>query len=144
LLGVQEVPGSNPGGPTRLLKRDFNLLSRERRLPKRGEIVHLRQRLYLVDEIIPSPGEATVVRGSCVDDDAQGQHVEVLWEIELDAEVRSAESWNELSERGFDPPDRFAAYLNTMRWNCVTSTDARLLQAPFRAGIRLDPGPANS
>ena len=26
-----------------------------------------------------------------------------------------------------------------MRWNCVTSTDARLLQAPFRAGIRLDP-----
>ena len=32
----------------------------------------------------------------------------------------------------------FAAYLNTLRWNCVTSTDPNLLQSPFRAGIRLD------
>jgi SNF2 family DNA or RNA helicase len=28
--------------------------------------------------------------------------------------------------------------LNTLRWNCVTSTDPRLFQSPFRAGIRLD------
>jgi SNF2 family DNA or RNA helicase len=32
----------------------------------------------------------------------------------------------------------FAAYLYTLRWNCVTVTDARLFQSPFRAGIRLD------
>ena len=35
-------------------------------------------------------------------------------------------------------PKLFAAYLNTLRWNCVTSTDPRLFQSPFRAGIRLD------
>lgn len=117
-----------------------SLLSLERRLPQPGEIVHLRQRLYLVDDVIPSAADGTtVVRGSCVDDDAQGRKIEALWELELDAEVRSAESWGKLAERGFDPPDRFAAYLNTMRWNCVTSTDARLLQAPFRAGIKLEP-----
>ncbi len=117
-----------------------SLLSRERRLPQTGEIVHLRQRLYLVDDVIPSAaGGTTVVRGSCVDDDAQGQKIEALWELELDAEIRSAESWDKLADRGFDPPDRFAAYLNTMRWNCVTSTDARLLQSPFRAGIKLEP-----
>ena len=46
---------------------------------------------------------------------------------------------SDLAERGFDPPQTFAAYLNTLRWNCVTSTDPRLLQSPFRAGIRLDP-----
>lgn len=63
----------------------------------------------------------------------------VLWEHELEAEIRSGENWSRLAERGFDPPQRFAAYLNTLRWNCVTSTDPRLLQAPFRAGIRLDP-----
>ena len=39
---------------------------------------------------------------------------------------------------GFDSPRRFAAYLNTLKWNCVTSTDPTLLQSPFRAGIRLD------
>jgi len=51
----------------------------------------------------------------------------------------SAEAWDSIAARGFDPPKRFAAYLNTLRWNCVTSTDANLLQSPFRAGIRLDP-----
>jgi hypothetical protein len=52
-------------------------------------------------------------------------------------EIRSGENWARLAERGFDPPQRFAAYLNALRWNCVTSTDPRPLQAPFRAGIRL-------
>lgn len=117
-----------------------SLLSRERRLPQTGEIVHLRQRLYLVDDVVHSASDGTtVVRGSCVDDDAQGQKIEALWELEPDAEIRTAESWDKLADRGFDPPDRFAAYLNTMRWNCVTSTDARLLQSPFRAGIKLEP-----
>jgi len=41
-------------------------------------------------------------------------------------------------ERGFDPPRLFAAYLHTVRWNCVTATDPYLFQAPFRAGIRID------
>jgi SNF2 family DNA or RNA helicase len=65
--------------------------------------------------------------------------LDVLWENELDAEVRNAENWSRIADRGFDPPPRFAAYLNILRWNCVTSTDPRLLQAPFRAGITLDP-----
>jgi SNF2 family DNA or RNA helicase len=29
-------------------------------------------------------------------------------------------------------------YIHTLRWNCVTATDPRLFQAPFRAGIRID------
>ena len=109
--------------------------------PEAGAIVHVRQRLYLVEQVVPPPsvGEATLVRLSCVDDDAQGQSLDVLWENELDAEVRTGENWQQMAERGFDPAQRFAAYLNTLRWNCVTSTDPRLLQSPFRAGIRLDP-----
>ena len=47
-------------------------------------------------------------------------------------------SWEAIAKRGFDPPQLFAAYLNTLRWNCVTATDPRLFQSPFRAGIRLD------
>ena len=34
------------------------------------------------------------------------------------------------------PP--FSAFIHTLRWNCVTATDPRIFQAPFRAGIRLD------
>jgi SNF2 family DNA or RNA helicase len=110
-------------------------------LPQVGQIVHVRQRLYLVEQIVAPPrgGDATLVRLSCVDDDAQGQPLSVLWEHELDAEIRNGENWAQIAKRGFDPAKHFAAYLNTLRWNCVTSTDPKLLQSPFRAGIKLDP-----
>jgi ERCC4-related helicase len=110
------------------------------RIPEQGEIVTVRQRRYLVEGIVPpsSASDSTLVQLSCVDDDAQGQSLEVLWELELDAEVLTADAWDSIAQKGFDPPDQFGAYLNTLRWNCVTSTDASLLQSPFRAGIRLD------
>ena len=50
----------------------------------------------------------------------------------------SGEAWDAIAQRGFDPPRIFAAYLNTLRWNCVTATNPRLFQSPFRAGIKLD------
>ena len=36
------------------------------------------------------------------------------------------------------PPRQFAAFLHTLRWNCVTATDPNLFQSPFRAGIKID------
>ncbi len=112
----------------------------QQRLPESGQIVRVRQRLYLVERAAPGVGASdfTLIKLSCVDDDAQGQPLEVLWELELDGQVLSGEAWDSIAQKGFDPPDRFGAYLNTLRWNCVTSTDATLLQSPFRAGIRLD------
>lgn len=109
-------------------------------VPEIGQIVAVRQRLYLVDRVIdpPKASDSVVVQLSCVDDDAQGQRLDVLWDHELDAEILTGEAWESIAKRGFDPQDRFAAYLNTLRWNCVTSTDPNLLQSPFRAGIRLD------
>lgn len=111
------------------------------RPPGPGEIVRLRQRRYLIEEVAQpsSVGDSLLVRLSCVDDDAQGQELEVLWDLESDAQVISDESWGRLAEQGFDEPTAFAGYLNTLRWNCVTSTDANLLQSPFRARIRIDP-----
>lgn len=109
-------------------------------LPEPGQIVRVRQRLYLVERVA-SPvgvGDSTLVQLPVSNDDAQGQPLEVLWELELDGQVLSSEAWDSTAQKGFDPPDRFGAYLNTLRWNCVTSTDATLLQSPFRAGIRLD------
>src|SRR5262245_60058414 len=109
-------------------------------VPKPGEIVRVRQRQYLVEEVVAplSASDATLVRLSCLDDDAQGQELEVLWEPELDGEVLTGTGWDHLAGRGFDPPRLFSAYLHTLRWNCVTATNPRLFQAPFRAGIRID------
>ena len=108
--------------------------------PAPGQIARVRQRLYLVEQAIPprGPRDSTLVRLSCLDDDNQGQPLEVLWERELDPQILTAEAWDQIAHRGFDQPRLFAAYFNTLRWNCVTATDPRLFQAPFRAGIHLD------
>ena len=110
------------------------------RVPDLGQVVRVRQRQYLVEEVVPPPAaaEATLVRLACLDDDAQGQELEVLWEAEPDAEVLTGTGWDHLASRGFDPPRLFSAYLHTLRWNCVTATNPRLFQSPFRAGIKID------
>ena len=63
-------------------------------IPEVGQIVGVRQRLYLVEQSVPpvNPGDSTLVQLSCVDDDAQGQPLEVLWQRELDGEVITGEA----------------------------------------------------
>ena len=110
------------------------------RIPEPGEIARVRQRTYLVEEIVKPIRvvDSTLVRLSCVDDDNQGQPLEILWEKELDPTVLTSKAWEDVASKGFDDSRLFAAYLNTLKWNCVTSTDPKLFQSPFRAGIRLD------
>ena len=108
--------------------------------PESGRIAMVRQRRYLVENVTPptSPDEATLVDLSCLDDDAQGEPLSVLWEHELDARILEDDGWSAVADKGFDDPALFAAYLRTLSWNCVTATDPNLFQAPFRAGIRID------
>ncbi len=108
-------------------------------IPELGQIVQVRSRQYLVEDVVPPPreGEQTLVRLSCLEDDAQGDPLDVLWEKEVDARPRTPEAWTRVQSRGFDPPRLFAAYLDTLRWNCVTATNPRLFQAPYRAGIQV-------
>lgn len=105
-----------------------------------GQIARVRQRTYLVEQIVKPKraADSTLVKLSCVDDDNQGAPLEVLWEKELDPQVLTSEAWESIAAKGFDESKLFAAYLNTLKWNCVTSTDPKLFQSPFRAGIRLD------
>ncbi len=115
------------------------MTTRAHRLPEVGSLVHVRSRRWLVDDVTELGGGASpLVRLACADDDAQGQVLEVYWDYELDQRVLDEEAWNELGNHGFDPPDRFAAYVHTLGWNCVTATDPNLFQAPFRAGIKID------
>ena len=102
--------------------------------------MRVRTRHWLVEEVIPAANgaESSRVRLACADDDAQGQELEVFWNYELDRAILDDEPWSDLGKRGFDSPDYFAAFLNTLRWSCTTATDPSLFQAPFRAGIKID------
>lgn len=112
------------------------------RLPELGELVQVRSRRWLVEEVIPPPvpGQSALVRLACADDDAQGQALDVFWDYEIDRRILEEEGWQDRSAKGFDPPRQFAAFLHTLRWSCVTATDPNLFQAPFRAGIKVSAG----
>ncbi|WP_419944007.1 DISARM system SNF2-like helicase DrmD [Candidatus Poriferisodalis sp.] len=110
------------------------------RVPLVGELVQVRSRRWIVEEVVDptGPKASAQVRLACVDDDNQGQSLEVLWEHEPDRWILADEGWADLASKGLDSPRLFAAFLNTLRWNCTTATDPRLFQAPFRAGITID------
>ena len=109
--------------------------------PRSGETVRARHRNWLVEEVFPPPnsGDHTRVRLVCLDDDNRGAVIELLWELELGAEVRKPEDalLSEVAE--LDPPDRFAAYVRALRWQGVSAADADRFQSPFRAGIQISP-----
>ena len=113
------------------------------RLPERapdiGELVQVRSRRWLVEDIIDSaPGESPVVELACAEDDAQGETLTVFWDYEIDRRILDEEGWADLAASDFDNPRWFAAFFHTLRWHCSTATDPGLFQAPFRAGITLD------
>ncbi|WP_437552936.1 DISARM system SNF2-like helicase DrmD [Sorangium sp. So ce367] len=105
--------------------------------PQEGQFVRVRARRYLVEKVQRVDDEDTAVTLACVDDDAAGATLEVLWERELDGTILKTDAFEAGRVDGFDRPDLFAAYLDTLRWSSVTSTDPQLFQAPYRAGISI-------
>ncbi|WP_437580575.1 DISARM system SNF2-like helicase DrmD [Sorangium sp. So ce887] len=117
----------------------FGAHATPRLTPVKGDIALVRQRQYLVEDVVTpeAPNEATRVDLVCLDDDAQGVRLSVLWEIELGAKVLQPEAEGLGAVASLDPPRRFAAYFHALKWSSVTATRADLFQAPFRAGIKL-------
>jgi hypothetical protein len=74
------------------------------RVPEAGDVVRLRTRTYLVESAEAGVG-GNLIRMACLDDDAQGQPLEAIWELELDRKiVDDEEVWKTIGNRGFDPP----------------------------------------
>ncbi len=122
-------------------------------LPQPGQLVVLRQRRYVVTDIQQSmliPDHLRLhdqtpqhlVTLASVEDDALGEELQVIWEIEPGAQAIEQSALPQPD--GFDPPVRFDAFLDAVRWGAIASADVRALQAPFRSGItpedyQLDP-----
>jgi hypothetical protein len=105
-------------------------------LPRVGQIVRARHRQWLVEAVDEGePFDSPRVTLVCLDDDDSGRHLEVLWSLELGAQVIEPERRGLGSVDQLDVPEHFGAYLHALRWNAVSSADATRFQAPFRAGI---------
>jgi ERCC4-related helicase len=116
-------------------------------IPEQGQIVTVRQRRYVVVEVQkstlpPDPlyqslnGGQHLITLTSIEDDALGETLQVIWEIEPG--TRIAEKVGLPEVRGFDTPERLEAFLNAVRWGAISSADVRTLQAPFRSGIEIE------
>ena len=74
-------------------------------VPQRGDFVRVRSRRWLVEDGPPVEG-LSALRLACIDDDAQGEFVSVLWDAELDAEVLADEGWASVSKTRDRRPER--------------------------------------
>ena len=116
--------------------------------PSSGQMVTVRKRPYVVVDVQrsqlavdPTKNLTNTVQHrvklSCLDDDALGDELEVIWEIEpgtpgdqgvggLPAPV------------SFDSPERLDSFINAVRWAAISASEERVLQAPFRSGITIE------
>jgi superfamily II DNA or RNA helicase len=73
---------------------------------------------------------------SSVEDDALGEQLQVIWELEPGAHVH--EKMELPYPAGFDQPARLDAFLDAVRWGAASSADVRNVQSPFRSGIDIE------
>ena len=105
--------------------------------PTIGELVEVRGQRWVVSDVEASE-QCHLVSLQSVEDGRYGHTLEVIWEVEPGATVLPSGALPEISDAGFDPPERLAAFLDAVRWSAVTSADVKTLQAPFRSGVAIE------
>ncbi len=111
--------------------------------PETGQLVRVRDRHWVVTDVIPSLSDtagglpSSLVELSSVEDDAFGDELTVFWEVEPGTVILPKATLPQPAE-GFDDPERLSAFLDAVRWGAIASADARALPAPFRSGISIE------
>ena len=115
-------------------------------VPEQGQLVSVRSRNWIVNEIVPStlPTEGlsglgnsqTLLTLSSIEDDGLGEELQVVWELEPG--YRIIEKVALPDPTGFDSPDELNAFLDAVRWGASSSADVRNIQSPFRSGIDIE------
>lgn len=112
-------------------------------LPEPGQLVEVRRRQWVVKDVSRSAlSEEAVTQPqhlinlASIDEDALGEELQAIWEIEPGARVLERAGLPQIS--GWDAADRLEAFLDAVRWGAATQGDRNYLQAPFRSGISIE------
>jgi superfamily II DNA or RNA helicase len=116
-------------------------------IPEQGQLVDVRQSRFVVTDIkqtqLPEINTESGLQASqhlitlsSVEDDALGQELQVIWELEPGAHVYEKAELPEPT--GFDRPERLDAFLDAVRWGAASVADVRNVQSPFRSGIDIE------
>ena len=118
-------------------------------IPEQGQLVRVRGRMWVASEVNVSdqPHDALsrnssvrhhVVTLTSIEDEALGDELKVVWEVEPGTRVLPDVALPDPRETGFDDPDRLDAFLDAVRWGALTNADSKAMQSPFRAGIEIE------
>jgi ERCC4-related helicase len=116
-------------------------------VPEQGQLVQVRFRRWLVNEVKPSNLPVPVMELpvtkpqhlltlSSVEDDGLGEELQVVWEIEPGAKIVERVALPEPTD--FDSPDQLDAFLDAVRWGAASTADMKNIQAPFRCGVEIE------
>lgn len=86
----------------------------------------------------PNGDGSALVTLVSVEDDAYGEELRVIWDLEPGRQIIDHVSLPEPKAGELDPPERLEAFLDAVRWGAITSADSRALQSPFRSGITIE------
>jgi SNF2 family DNA or RNA helicase len=109
--------------------------------PEPGQLVEVRRRQWIVSDVdaaavAPGLPKRSLVKLSSIDEDALGEEIEVLWDLEPGAHVIERAGLPTIS--ALDDPARLEAFLDAVRWGAATNADRGYLQAPFRSGVSIE------
>jgi superfamily II DNA or RNA helicase len=113
--------------------------------PEPGQLAKVRGRIWAVGDVVRDSQASLdgrpvqhLVSLVSVEDDATGEELEVVWEIEPGTKVIERVELPEIAPGKIDDPAELDAFLDAVGWGAVTSADQRSLQAPFRSGIAIE------
>ena len=115
--------------------------------PEQGQLVQVRSRNWVVNEVqastLPPGGLSSglekpqhLLTLSSIEDDALGEDLQVIWELEPGATVVEKVALPEPT--GFDMPEWLDAFLDAVHWGASSTADVRNIQSPFRSGIDIE------
>lgn len=119
-------------------------------LPEPGQVVEVRGSTWAVANVqaqgLPrSPADefmaqlSHVVDLQSLDEDRLGEHLSVVWELEVGHTITPAQGLPEtIYPEQFDDPTTLAGFVDAMRWGAVTSADPNRYQAPFWSGANVE------
>ena len=110
-------------------------------IPEPGQLVEARRRQWIVSEVdggstAPGVPKRHLIRLTSIDEDALGEEIEVLWELEPGAHVIERAGLPRIT--GLDDPASLQAFLDAVRWGAAANADRAYLQAPFRSGVSIE------
>ena len=119
-------------------------------IPQPGRVVEVRGSTWAVTDvqeqgISRSPADETiaglqhVVTLQALSEDALGDELRVIWELEVGNTLAPDQGLPErLNADLFDDPNVLGAFVDAVRWGAVTSADDKAFQSPFRSGVNVE------